>query len=157
MYQKAVDIALAAAEADPGNARALHQLGLSLLYAGQTEDAAKQFSLAMAAGSGSALAGGVVALQLLEAGRTDDARKVFVHQRTGDALACAYAFSAQALLMAGAGEWAEFDKLAEWAEEAWKDIPEALRTTAVTAPLIAARAKVQEARDGHEGGTHADS
>jgi Flp pilus assembly protein TadD len=146
-YPDAVREGLAAAEADPSNPRALHQLGLSLLHVGEVEDAARQFALAMAAGSASALAGGVVALQLLAQGKTADARKVFVHERSGDALGCAYAHTAQALLFAEEGNWREFERLATWSDQEFADIPAALRAATVTAPLLAARETMQARRD----------
>ena len=146
-YDAAVQGALAAAEADPNSARALHQLGLSLLHTGQPAEAGRQFALAMAAGSGSALAGGVVALQLIEQGKTADARKVFIKARSGDALGCAYAHTAQALLFADESNWREFERLADWADQEFADIPPALRDAAVTAPLVAARRKLQSLRD----------
>ena len=146
-YEAAAQAALVAAEADPSNPRGLHQLGLSLLYAGQTAEAGRQFALAMAAGSASALAGGVVALQLIEQGKTADARKVFVKERSGDALACAYAHTAQALLLADEGNWREFERLAAWSDQEFADLPAALQSAPVTAPLVAARDRMQALRE----------
>ena len=94
-------IALAA-----NNREAAEQLVRVHVVRGEWTEATAAADRAVAAGSPGALSGGVHALHLVEQGQLDAAQRVFHVARTGNALACAVAHVAQALVFArqGAGE-----------------------------------------------------
>jgi Flp pilus assembly protein TadD len=119
----AVTQAQRAVQLAPKDVRALEQLGRAQLLCGDPEAAARAFVECLATGSDSAVAGGVVAMALLARGQTRETQVVFSVGRRGDALGCAYAHAAHALLMARGERWDEAVKIAAMAVEALDDLP----------------------------------
>ncbi len=121
--QRAIEQAQRAVKLEPHNGRALEQLGRAHLLYGDREQAARAFVECLATGSDSALAGGVVAMALLSRDEVKKARLVFRSGRRGDALGCAYAHAAHALLMARQQRWDEAVKIAQFSWESVQDLP----------------------------------
>ncbi len=84
----------------PQSAMALEQLARVQLVAGEWNSAVEAAEKAVALKGAGALAAGLVALRMADTGQWPEARRLFHVERSGDALACAHAHAAQALLTA---------------------------------------------------------
>lgn len=133
----------------PDDSLVREQLGRVLLIAGQWEAAVEEMIEALHLGGGGALAAGLAALAALELGDARSARGVFVVQRLGDGLSCAFAHTSQARLMVLDNAWDEALDLAQLAMEEVAALPEWATGPAVGARLAnALRAALQAVRDG---------
>lgn len=122
---QALDCAERAVESSPGNeAGAQEQLGQVLLLLGRAAEAYPHFVEALARGSASALTGGMVALRLIEQDRFEEARKVFRVERRGTELGCAYAHCAAGLVQLHEADLEEAVKLAQWAWDEYRALPD---------------------------------
>ncbi len=115
----------------PKDARILEQAVRVYVTRGELEQALEAARSAVRARTKDALAGGIWALHLLDEGRTQEARKLFVVQRSGDGLACAYGYTAQALIAILAGNWDQGLEIAQQAVLHFSQLPEWAATPAV--------------------------
>lgn len=125
-------------------AEAQEQCGEVLLLQGRAAEAYPHFVEALALGSTSALAGGVVALHLVEEDRWEEAHQVFRMERRGPALDCAYAHCATGLIQLHEGDLPEAVKLAQWAWDEYRALPDWAAQPAVREQLREVIAKLTE-------------
>jgi tetratricopeptide (TPR) repeat protein len=95
------------AEMDVISGRVLEQAGRILLLAGQWEEAVDKMVEALHRGGAGALAAGIGALAAIEVEDLASARRAFGEERRGDALARAFAHTAQSRLLTESARWDE--------------------------------------------------
>lgn len=136
LQQREYDAALRhvrrALSCDAHDARALEQLARVQLIRGDWREAVVAARDAVLNKGRDALAGGICALALIEEGALRDAKRLFVVERSGDDLACAYGHAAQALILAMLGNSRDALDLAADAVDQMKGVPE----WAATAPVL---------------------
>lgn len=140
----AVREAQRARERDARAAEGPEMLARIHLIRGEGAAATQAAQEALARRSTDALAGALVALDLLERGALHEARQVFMTERSGDALACAYGYATQGLINALHGEAARALALAGDALERWEDVPEWAASAPVRARLVVALKRTVE-------------
>ncbi|NPV48145.1 MAG: tetratricopeptide repeat protein [Armatimonadetes bacterium] len=147
--QQALEAIKAARQTFPAHSAVREQLGRVLLIQGQWEAAVEEMIEALHLGGGGALAAGLAALAALELGDAQSARGVFVVQRSGDGLSCAFAHAAQVRLMVLDDSWDQALDLAQLALEEIVSLPQWAAVPDVTARLTSAlRSALQAVRDG---------
>lgn len=145
---QALEALQAARQAFPNHSLIREQLGRVLLILGHWEAAVEEMIEALHLGGGGALAAGLAALAALELGDAQSARGVFVIQRSGDGLSCAFAHAAQARLMVLDNAWDQALELARLALDEIAALPRWAAVPGVTARLTSAvRSALQAVRD----------
>lgn len=141
----AVREAQRAAERDARSPEGPELLARAHLIRGEWEAATQAAQEALGRRGADALAAAIVALEFLDRGALHDARQVFLVERSGDALACAYGYAAQAAINALSGNGARAVRLAADAIRRWEDVPVWVATAPVQERLAATLRRTLEA------------